>query len=253
MEYGGKELPIYVYGIIKTAEQQKFGNIGIGGKQPVFTLHNKELAAVCSRCEQSSFDPTKENVMAHTQVISTVMQNFTIIPMSFGMVFKNAKLVSNFLNETYIGLYKVYQKIEGKVELGLKAYFRKEVWESELERLANQDREIVQMKKNYQQAGSYDTMLRIGEAVEQKIAGLKEKYTIKIYDRLAALSVGAKLNDLMGERMLLNAAFLVEKEKVEAMDLEVEKIAAETAELFEFNYTGPWPAYNFINIRIKTK
>jgi hypothetical protein len=50
--------------------------------------------------------------------------------------------------------------------------------------------------------------------------------------------------------MILNAAFLVQRDREPAFDRRIKEIAAEF-ELLTFKYTGPWPPYNFVNIRLK--
>ena len=82
---GGK----YVYCIIRSERQRDFGAIGIGGGQKVETVAFKDLAAVVSDTPIVIYDPTRENVLAHEFVNETVMREHTVIPMSFGTVFRS--------------------------------------------------------------------------------------------------------------------------------------------------------------------
>ncbi len=50
--------------------------------------------------------------------------------------------------------------------------------------------------------------------------------------------------------MILNGAFLVSRDSDGAFDRRVKKMAAQHEKL-TFKYTGPWPPYNFVNIRLK--
>src|SRR5687768_17807478 len=78
----------YVYCIIKCADQREFGPIGIGEGGRVYTVHHKDLAAVVSDTPIRIYDPTRENVLAHELVNETVMREYTVIPMSFGTIFR---------------------------------------------------------------------------------------------------------------------------------------------------------------------
>jgi hypothetical protein len=49
----------------------------------------------------------------------------------------------------------------------------------------------------------------------------------------------------------MNAAFLVEREREGEFDSAVNKIARKYGQRLKFKYTGPWPPYNFVNIRLK--
>ena len=79
----------YVYGVVEAKEQTTFGKIGIGGEgEQVYMVKYLDIAAVVSKTSVYIFDPTRENALAHEHVIETVMKNYTIIPMSFGTVFR---------------------------------------------------------------------------------------------------------------------------------------------------------------------
>ena len=50
--------------------------------------------------------------------------------------------------------------------------------------------------------------------------------------------------------MIMNAAFLVRRDREVDFDAVVKQIGAKLDKL-TFKYTGPWPPYNFVNIRLK--
>jgi hypothetical protein len=50
--------------------------------------------------------------------------------------------------------------------------------------------------------------------------------------------------------MIMNAAFLVGRDREQAFDARVKEIG-QRYEKLTFKYTGPWPPYNFVNIRLK--
>src|SRR6478752_10571457 len=107
---GGK----YVYCIVRSERQRDFGAIGIGGGQRVFTVAFNDLAAVVSDTPIVIYDPTRENVLAHEFVNETVMREFTLIPMSFGTVFRSEKDVLALLNSTYQAFTDVLEKMQDK-------------------------------------------------------------------------------------------------------------------------------------------
>jgi hypothetical protein len=50
--------------------------------------------------------------------------------------------------------------------------------------------------------------------------------------------------------MIMNAAFLVARDLEDDFDARVKDIGQRYDKL-TFKYTGPWPPYNFVNIRLK--
>ena len=67
---------------------------------------------------------------------------------------------------------------------------------------------------------------------------------------LRDVSVASRSNKPIGDRMIMNAAFLVSREMEQAFDARVKEIGQQYEKL-TFKYTGPWPPYNFVNIRLK--
>ena len=64
------------------------------------------------------------------------------------------------------------------------------------------------------------------------------------------MSVASRSNKPIGDRMIMNAAFLVARDLELAFDSRVKDIGQRYDKL-TFKYTGPWPPYNFVNIRLK--
>src|SRR5207249_4022105 len=154
----------YVYCIIQATEPLRFGPLGIGADPAeVHTVNYRDIAAVVSDTPIEVHDPTRENVLAHERVNETVMRKHTVIPMSFGTVFKTRD---------------------------------------------------------------------------------------DIFEALRDVAVASRANKPIGDKMIMNAAFLVSRDKEQAFDQRVKEIGARFDKL-TFKYTGPWPPYNFVNIRLK--
>jgi hypothetical protein len=51
--------------------------------------------------------------------------------------------------------------------------------------------------------------------------------------------------------MILNAAFLVERSQEQGFDKQVKDVSRKYEDLLTFKYSGPWPPYNFVNIKLK--
>ncbi len=55
------------------------------------------------------------------------------------------------------------------------------------------------------------------------------------------------------ERMLLNASFLVELGRMDEFTRQVEELEKKYSDALKLQYTGPWPPYNFVSVRIGAK
>src|SRR5690242_4291510 len=107
----------YVYCIIQSGEALRFGPLGIGtDPADVHTVNYKDIAAVVSDTPMEVHDPTRENVLAHERVNETVMRKFTVIPMSFGTVFKTREDIIELLRSAYEAFHDVLVKMQDKLE-----------------------------------------------------------------------------------------------------------------------------------------
>src|SRR5258706_8399009 len=124
----------YVYCIIRNARSREFGEIGIGSGARVYTVSLKDLSAVVSDTPIVIYDPTRENVLAHEFVNEAVMREHTVIPMSFGTVFRSEEDVTELLRSTYQAFSDVLDKMRDKIEFGLKVLWDREKVVVNLER-----------------------------------------------------------------------------------------------------------------------
>jgi hypothetical protein len=81
----------------------------------------------------------------------------------------------------------------------------------------------------------------------------REKYEESIYNHLKQLSVDSKLKENVSIKTVLIAYFLVKKSKEADFDKAVETLSNLYQNKLIFNYTGPWAAYNFVDLNINIK
>ena len=240
----------YVYCVIQSAEPLKFGAAGIGDNgSEIHTIHHRDLAAVVSDVPLGVLDSTRENVLAHERVNEIVMRDHTVIPMSFGTVFKTRDDIVQLLRSAYDAFGDVLQKMRDKMEFGLKVLWDRD---SVVKDIEDEDEGIHRLKNEIalQKGSTYFARMQYGRAIDAALQSRSERYGSEILDRLRDVAVASRINKPIGDKMIMNAAFLVSRDQETAFDTRVKSIAAEHDKL-TFKYTGPWPPYNFVNIRLK--
>lgn len=242
----------YVYGIIGIQEPATFGRIGIGGAgELVYTIPYQDIAAIVSNTTVFIFDPTRENALVHEHVIETVMKLHTIIPMSFGTVFRTDDDIREVLRSIYPSLKDVLNQMAGKLEFGLKVNWDREQIIEELKQENEEIRRFHEeiIRKHLQ--STYLARMQLGRMVDKAMAERSTQYVREIYEALRGVCVASRDNQPIGDKMIMNAAFLVERKREAEFDGVVNKIAKKYGKRLSFKYTGPWPPYNFVNIRLK--
>jgi Gas vesicle synthesis protein GvpL/GvpF len=240
----------YVYCIIKSERALRFGPLGIGADPAdVHTVHYRDIAAVVSKTPIVVQDPTRDNVLAHQRVNETVMQQHTVIPMSFGTVFKTDDDIMELLRSAYDAFTDVLNKMLGKFEFGLKVLWDRDQIIKEIE---EEDEDIRRLKGEIssQRGSTYFARMQYGRLIDAALQAQSERYVTEIFLALRDVSVASRSNKPIGDRMIMNAAFLVTRDAEQAFDARVKEIGMRFDKL-TFKYTGPWPPYNFVNIRLK--
>jgi hypothetical protein len=240
----------YVYCVVRSTKKLAFGPIGLGSEPAdCSTVNFKDLAAVVSDVPAGVLDPTRENVLAHQRVNETVMRDFTVLPMSFGTVFKTADDIMELMRSAYDAFGDVLTKMQDKFEFGLKVLWDRDLVVREVE---EQDEDVRRLKGEIQsQKGStYFARMQYGRLIDAALQQRSERYVAEIFTALRDVSVASRSNKPIGDKMIMNAAFLVSRDKESAFDATVKSIGSRHDKL-NFKYTGPWPPYNFVNIRLK--
>jgi hypothetical protein len=240
----------YVYCIINSEKPLRFGEIGIGAEPPdVYTIHYRNLAAVVSDAPLEVLDSTRDNVLAHERVNETVMHDHTVIPMSFGTIFKTHDDIVELLRSAFDAFGDVLNKMQNKLEFGLKV-----LWDPDqaVKAVESEDEDIAKLKKEIsaQKGPTYFARMQYGRLVDAALQARSERYVASILNELRDVSVASRINKPIGDKMIMNAAFLISRNQENAFDKKIKDIAGRLDQL-TFKYTGPWPPYNFVNIRLK--
>src|SRR5262249_32105441 len=172
---GGNDLGKYVYCVIQEAEPQRFGPIGIGARpSDVHTINFKDIAAVVSDTPLEVYDPTRENVLAHEKVNEAVMRQHTVIPMSFGTVFKTRDDIVELLRGAYDAFRDVLNKMEDKLEFGLKLLWDRDVMVREIEK---EDEDVSRLKGEIatQKGSTYFARVQYGRLVDAALGTLSDR------------------------------------------------------------------------------
>ena len=164
-------------------------------------------------------------------------------------MFKTREDIVELLRAAYDAFGDVLQKMKGKVEFGLKVLWDRDQIIREIEQ---EDEDIRRLKSEIssQKGSTYFARMQYGRLIDAALQSRTERYVAEIFTSLRSVSVASRSNKPIGDRMIMNAAFLVQRSREGAFDLRVKSIANDFPEL-TLQYTGPWPPYNFVAIRLK--
>lgn len=239
----------YVFSIIQSKKEVTFGSIGFGGCE-VYTIHYKDLAAVVCDTDKNGFSILKEG-LTHQKVNEAIMERFMGIPFRFGMTPRDENDVKSFLSKYYVDFKKIFTKIEGKIETGLKAYFTEKFIEEKLNEFRNNSQiKALNEKILRNPREAYNLKIELGKLVADAISQEGKRIADEIYRTLSPFAVETRENETLANRMIVNAAFLVERQREAEFDQQVDLIGKKFEDQIQLKYVGPCPPYNFVIMEV---
>jgi len=244
----------YIYCIITDRVPKTFGSPGIGGRgDEVYTICFDDIAAVVSNSPVISYSVSRENMLSHEKAIEEVMKEYTVLPVRFGTIAEDEEKVKKILEKEYHRCRDLLNKVKGKKELGLKGIFKEEIIYKDILEKYEDMRLLKEKLTALPPEKTYYQRIEIGKMVEQTLEKEKEKYKKVILNILRPLANDMKLNNTYGERMIINAAFLVERHKEAEFDQRVNELGTKYSDKIKLKYVGTLPPFNFVNLVIDTK
>jgi hypothetical protein len=261
-------LGLYLYGIVH-ANVRITGELpGVDSGHAVFLLEGNELAAIVSSVSLEEFGEEQlrdnlnevawleEKARAHETVLEALTESTTVVPTRLCTIFRDETQVREMMAREGPALFEALGRLEGKAELGVKAFAEPDA----LERAAVERAKEAAEGEPLAPGAAYMDRRRREARAREDAEEIADGWAQSIHQRLASCAAEALLNPLQRRElsghegdMLLNGVYLVEHEEVERfreLVSELEKDYRSRGVAVEL--TGPWPAYNFVKNSIES-
>ena len=242
----------YLYAIIEAAEPQEFATRGIGGRgDKVYTIHQAGLVAVVSSSPIVKYPVTRDNMVAHQKVLEEVMKKFTLLPVRYCTIAEDEEKIKEKVLKARAEEFKdLLEKMKGKVELGVRAFWTdmEAIFTETIEENLpiRQLKDLLVKETNIQR--QYAGKIKIGQMVQKALEEKKKKEADELLEILKPLSLDFRENRVLGDMNLVNAAFLVAKEREPEFDQKMRDLEKVYGERKKLKYIGPVPPYNFVEV-----
>jgi Gas vesicle synthesis protein GvpL/GvpF len=244
----------YFYGILAAKDRRELGPIGIGGKGDVVrTLPYQDIAGIISRSPIVKYPVTRENTIAHAKVLDTAVEEGAVLPARFCTIGENEELiVEKVLKPRYQEFVDLLRKMEGKVELRVRARWPN--LDAIFAEVVEENKEIKELKEallnekaaQKKRAG----MVKVGEMIQSALEEKKRAEAEELLETLKPLSLEWRENQVYGDMNLVNAAFLLPREKETDFDKIISDLEGKYGERKQLKYTRSLVPYNFVEIVI---
>jgi hypothetical protein len=200
-----------------------------------------------------------DNAREHISVIIRVSENCTVIPFKFGTVYHSTDSIKDFVRDYSTSLIENFNKTRGKEEWSVKIYYNRTVLSRQIDELSEEAAALEKQIIASSPGKAFLLKRKKTDLIETEMDRLCKKYGQAYFDEFKSSSVDSTLENLIpkeytgrDDTMILNANFLVEKEKVHLFTNVVENLRKKDGNTgFFIETTGPWPAFSFVSIKVK--
>ncbi len=242
----------YLYCVIRCKKPRTFAIHGVAGPgHAVHTIHYRDLAAVVSDSPASAYESTRQNMTAHMRVLEKVMREQTILPLKFNSVSASIGDVRNaLLKPAYEELLARLASAAGRIEMGVKAFWREDVLYREIVAENEDIRRLRDRIAGRPPDATYKERIKLGQMVEKALFVKRERESEHVLARLRPHAEDVLIREPASERMALNAALLLKASKQGAFEESMTALDREEGERMMLKCVGPAPLYNFIQLTL---
>ncbi|WP_405765729.1 GvpL/GvpF family gas vesicle protein [Streptomyces sp. NBC_00080] len=224
---------------------------GVAGDPPRLLTH-RGLIAVVSHVPERDFaeeplrrrledlDWLTETARAHQQVIDSLTAVTTPLPLRLATVFRDDSGVRVMMEEREEDFRRVLDRLEGRVEWGVKVYVEPEAQETEQAVTKPASGRDYLMQRRSKARAHDDTWQR----AERFAGSLHETLSAHAEDARLHPPQNSALSKASGQNVL-NAAYLVPRAESEEFVEIVDRTKGEESGI-RVELTGPWAAYSFV-------
>lgn len=233
------------YALILAEHECDLGPIGLDG-QRVRSVHYRDIGALVSDYPRvSQIKLLRKNLAPYHRVTREAWQRFTLIPARFAQIARDAGEVSLALRRHYTRIRQDLERLDGKVEMGLKVAWNVDAF---FPYFLEFDRELKARRD--QLLARRTTLTRMeqiafGEYVDSRIQQAREAISKRVLAALPAVDV--HMDEVREETMITNASLLIPKDLQPQLVQAVEQAGAALGDDYRLQLEGPWPPFSFVD------
>ncbi len=245
-----KQLGRYMYAVIDVADEREINAVGIDGGK-VYTITDGRVAAVVSDLPCGKIRPERRKLAAHHEVLKCLMAAHTVLPMSFGLIADGSEAVQQILKENGAAFNEQLRHLAGKVEMGLRV-----MWDvpNIFEYFVDSHAQVRLLRDELFRGGREPTQedkIDLGRFFDRALSEERQSKTERVISVLGSHCFEIKENKPRNEREVMNLACLVGRDAQKDFEQAVFEAARFFDNHYAFDFNGPWPPHNFIDVAVK--
>jgi hypothetical protein len=232
---------VYIHGVVTASA---CGDVEVTTAPARWIVH-REVAALVSDAD----DPSRmasNALRKHWRVLEEVAVRTTVLPVRFGTAMAGDQaVIDDFLAPGHERLSTSLESMAGKVQLTVKGVYEEGAL---LRGVVERTPAIARLRERVRalpEAASYYDRIRLGEMIAGAVERAREADTMRVLQRLEPLAVATSREAPSSVNSAIDAAFLVERDRIEAFSKGVGELERELGDRVRLRYVGPLPPYSF--------
>ena len=240
----------YLYGFTDRTFVPPDGLSGLRGA-PVRVVGFAEIAAVTSDHPVQRLMPSRSNIEPHHRVVRDVSSRTTLVPMAFGHVTDSADDIVAVLRANCGDIRRELARLAGRCEMTVRL-----TWNvgNIFDHLVRANRELRDTRDRVfrgRRDPSVNDKLQVGAMFEATLTSERERMSAAMLAAMRSVTDDAVLTPARDEKSICQAAFLVERSRMTEFEAGVRHLATLFDASVTIDYSGPWPTYSFVNLRLR--
>jgi hypothetical protein len=257
---------LWVYCVAAAGSLPPIDHPGVNPDEPLQRIERDGLAVLASRVPLAEFgeDALRRNLndlawlervaRTHEQVLERALEHATIVPLRLCTIYADESGVARMLADKRAEFEAALELLGGRQEWGVKLIVDREALEAAARGRSDEVAALEEQLASSSGGGAYMLRRRLERELRNAADRMIDELAEDVHARLQDWADDAVLNapqnrELSGHEgeMVLNAAYLVQVEKVARLQEVVDELRDRHAELgARVELTGPWPPYNFL-------
>jgi hypothetical protein len=239
----------YLYGFTRQPFQPAADLRGLAGA-PVRVVTFGDVAAVVSRHPVKPLMPLRSNLEPHHRIVRRISSEAPLLPAAFGHITQNDREIVDVLRENYDDIREELERLNQKCEMGIKL-----CWNvgNIFEFFVRNNRELRELRDRVftRREPSLAEKLQVGEKFEATLNRERERLTAAVLNPLRPIASDIVKSTPRQDRIVCKAELLIARADVPRFEETLRHIASRLDAHFTLDYSGPWPPYSFVRLRLQ--
>jgi hypothetical protein len=236
----------YVYGLMPADAELPDDLVGIGPSGRVSKITHGKLAAIVSDVPMDRPLGTRDDLIGHEAVVDQVAAQTAVLPMRFPAVVEEAGVVEELLEPHHDKFLEILAGLANRVQYTLKGRYLED---TVLREVLDSDEEIRALREKVHELpedASYYDRVKLGELVVGALEDRREFDASRMLERIAPTVVDTVQHQPASPEDVINAAFLVERNREREFSVAVEEVGREYDGQVRLRLLGPLAPYDFV-------